>query len=112
MKTVEKKVLFKGFTSHEENVKKLKKTNPAAYKSLKNPDPKACLAWNLIEIRNKKHLTQKELSDKSGVSLRTINYIENLDYGYNATLDVIQKVAKALGVSFRDLLQDVDLTED
>jgi len=111
MKTAEKKHTFKGFTSHEENVKKLKKTKPEAYKSLKNPDPKSCLAWNLVEIRNKKHLTQKELSDKSGVSLRTINYIENLDYGYNATLDVIQKLAKALGHGFRDLLQDVDFTE-
>lgn len=111
MKTAEKKHTFKGFTSHEENVKRLKRIKPEAYRSLKNPDPKACLAWNVIEIRNKKHMTQKELSDKSGVSLRTINYIEDLNYGYNATLDVIQKMAKALGVSFRDLLQDVDLTE-
>jgi DNA-binding XRE family transcriptional regulator len=112
MKTAEKKHTFKGFTSHEENVRKLKRTNPTAFKSLKNPDPKTCLAWNLIEIRNKKHMTQKELSDKSGIALRTVTYIENLDYGYNASLDVIQKIAKALGVGFRDLLQDVDLTEN
>lgn len=112
MKTADKKHTYKGFTSHEENVKKLQRSNPTAYKSLKNPDPKSCLAWNLIETRNKKHLTQKELSDKSGVGLRTITYIENLSYGYNATLDVVQKLAKALGVGFRDLLQDVDLTEN
>ena len=111
MKTAERKNTFKGFSNHEENIKKLKKTKPEAYKSLKNPDPKTCLAWNVIETRNKKHMTQKELADKSGVSLRTINYIEDLDYGYNASLDVIQKMAKALGVGFRDLLQDVDLTE-
>jgi len=111
MKTAEKKITFKGFTSHEENVKKLKKVKPEAYKSLKNPDPKACLAWNVIKIRNDMHMTQKELADKSGISLRTINYIENLDYGYNATLDVIQKLAKALKHGFRDLLQDVDFTE-
>ncbi len=111
MKTVEKKKTFSGFTSHEDNLKKLKKTNPEIYKSLKNPDPKACLAWNLVHIRTKKHMTQKDLAHKSGVSLRTLNYIEDLDYGYNATLDVIQKIAKALGVSFRDLLEDVDLTE-
>ncbi len=111
MNTIEKKRILKGFTSHEENVRKLRKIKPEAYKSLKNPDPKACLAWNVIEIRNKKHMTQKELSNKAGVSLRTINYIEDLDYGYNASLDVIQKMAKALGVGFRDLLRDVDLTE-
>lgn len=112
MKTIEKtKKVYAGFTSHGKNLKALKRLKPEAYKSLKSPDPKACLAWNVVEWRCKKGMTQKALADKSGVSLRTIIYIEDLSHGYNASLDVVQKLAKALGVGFRDLLQEVDLTE-
>ena len=44
-----------------------------------------------------------ELSKKSGVSRTTLSYINN---GKSCRTDVALKIAAALGVEFRDLLED------
>jgi DNA-binding XRE family transcriptional regulator len=112
MKTQIKKLPhIKGMISHEESMKRLKKTKPEAYKALKDPEPRACLAWNLMEYRHEKGLTQKALADKAGISLRTIAYIEDYEEQFSPNIKIVQAIAKALGVKFTDLFQTVDMTK-
>lgn len=110
MKTIHRTHKVKGAVAWEDSLKELKQSRPEVYKALKDPEPLACLAWNLMEIRNRMGLTQKGLADRSGVSLRTVSYIEKYEAGYNPSVEVIQKIAKALGVSFVDMFQNVDMT--
>lgn len=63
------------------------------------------LGERLVRLRLEAGWTQKELSDRSGVSLRTIGKAENGETGlrlYNAT-----RLADALGVPVRDLVSGV-----
>jgi len=93
-----------GAVAWEDNLKELKRDRPEVYKALKDPEPLVCLAWNMMETRNKLGLTQKGLADRSGVSLRTISYMERFEAGYNPSVDVIRKIAKALGGLVRGLV--------
>ena len=112
MKTQIKKVSrIKGMISHEESLRRLKKSKPEVYKALKDPEPRACLAWNLMEYRQDKGLTQKALADKAGVSLRTIAYIEDYEEEFSPNIKIVQMISKALGVKFTDLFQAVDMTK-
>jgi DNA-binding XRE family transcriptional regulator len=101
-----------GFTDHEDRIKEFKKKRPDIYKALKNPDPLACLAWNVIQLRGEKGWSQQELADKSGVAKRVIAYIESYSDGYNTSVNIAQKIAQALGVSFSRMFQEVDLTKN
>lgn len=112
MKTqVRKLPHIKGMISHEENMKQLKRTRPDVYKALKDPEPRACLAWNLMEYRHKKELTQNALAEKAGVSLRTISYIEDYEEKFSPNIKIVQAIAKTLGVKFTDLFETVDITK-
>jgi DNA-binding XRE family transcriptional regulator len=102
----------KGMVSHEESMRKLKRVTPEAYKALKNPEPQACLAWNVLENRHNKGYSQKILAEKAGVSLRTIAYIEDYDEKFRTNIKVVQGMAKALGVKFTDLFQTIDMTKE
>ena len=53
------------------------------------------IAHRLLVERKFKGLSQKELSEKAGVSVRTINSIEN---GGDSNLSVIHKIEDALKV--------------
>ena len=64
-------------------------------------------------VRLSKGLTQKALSERSGVNLRTIQ-----DYESNggqvidkANLRTLLNLAKALGCNIKDILEDVELVE-
>lgn len=62
-----------------------------------NMPPKSRLA----EIRQKTGLTQKELANKSGVSLNMISYIER---GVRVPrIEIAKKLCKALGVTLNDI---------
>jgi DNA-binding XRE family transcriptional regulator len=112
MKTQVKKIPhIKGMISREESLRQLKKSKPETYKALKNPEPRACLAWNLLEYRHDKGLTQKALADKAGVSLRTVAYIEDYEEKFSPNIKIVQAIAKALGVKFTDLFETVDMTK-
>lgn len=112
MKTLNRKAPYvKGMISHEESMKQLKKARPEVYKALKDPEPRACLAWNLMEYRHEKGLTQKSLADKAGVSLRTVAYIEDYEEKFSPNIKIVQAIAKALGVKFTDLFETVDITK-
>ena len=109
MKTHLKKIVLPGI-SEQEATRRLKKTRPDLYASLKNPSPRISLGWNLIKLRSKKKLSQVELAEKAGVSSRTILNIENENSTYSPTLGIIDLIAKALGVTASDLVKNVDLT--
>ena len=53
------------------------------------------IALRLLAFRKLKKMSQKELAEKAGVSVTTINHIEQ---GKNTDLAIIQKIEQALGV--------------
>lgn len=112
MKTHARKVpQIKGMISRDESMRLLKKTKPEAYQALKDPEPRACLAWNVMEYRHEKGFSQKALAEKAGVSLRTIAYIEDYEEKFSPNIKIVQAIAQALGVKFTELFQTVDMTK-
>jgi DNA-binding XRE family transcriptional regulator len=109
--TSAKKIKLPGI-SLPEHVQILKKKRPDIYAALKHPDPHINLAWNVLNLRVKYAYTQIELAERSDVTSRTIQNIENVNSGYNPTLDVITGIAKAFKVKPEDLIKAVDLTEN
>jgi len=59
---------------------------------------------NIKKLRQEKKLSQDKLSKLADLSLNTVVKIE-LDESPNPTIETIQKIAKALGVSVDDLLK-------
>lgn len=58
---------------------------------------------NLRNIRKLKHMTLKELSQKTGLSLGNLS---NIERGLRSpTLENLQKICTAMGISFTDLLE-------
>jgi transcriptional regulator with XRE-family HTH domain len=73
-------------------------------------------AKNLKALRLARGLSQKELSDATGLTIRYISKLENSDP--NVTLNVVEKASKALGCTVFDLLgesaqsgSDLDMKE-
>jgi len=88
MKTQVRKVPhIKGMISHEESMRRLKHDRPEVYKALKDPEPRVCLAWNVLGYRGEKGYSQKQLAEKAGVSLRTIAYIEDYEEKFSPNND-------------------------
>jgi transcriptional regulator with XRE-family HTH domain len=58
---------------------------------------------NIKRLRQGKGISQDKLSKLADISLNTVVKIE-LDQSPNPTLETIQKLAKALGVSLDDLV--------
>lgn len=56
---------------------------------------------NLRQIRNEKGMTVRELSEKSGISIGHISFIENGER--DPTISVLVKLATALEVDCREL---------
>ncbi|GAB4015014.1 hypothetical protein GCM10028808_39170 [Spirosoma migulaei] len=65
-------------------------------------DVKQRVGQRIREARKAKGLTQKELADKIGLSVGTVNQYEVGKQ--NLTIETIQKVADTLGVSFDIIL--------
>ena len=61
---------------------------------------KVALAQKISEMRQEKHLNQKALAEKLGVSQQFISQIETGE-GRNLTLDTIIKIAESLGHKVR-----------
>ena len=111
MKTVAKKGKLEGFISAQEHMRLIKKKRPEVYSALKHPSLRSCVAWNTMDFRTKLKLSQTELADKSGISRRSIQYLEDITAHFSPSLDVLEKVAKALKVEVPDLLKQIDLTK-
>jgi len=61
---------------------------------------------NLQYHRNVKNITQKELSERSGVNIRMIQYYEQGFRDINkAEAMTVYKLAQALGCSVKDILE-------
>lgn len=111
MKTEQQaKTKIQGAISYKDHLLDLKKRKPEAYKALKDPEPLACLALNIIDLRGKKGWSQSELARRAEVAPRMITYIESFSDKANASVKVVQKIAVALGVPFNRMFQEVDLT--
>lgn len=61
------------------------------------------LSYNLKLLRKEKNLTQEELANKANISFRTYQQIESGDS--NPTLNTVDSLAEALGISFGCLLK-------
>ena len=57
----------------------------------------------LVTELAKRDMTQKQLAELSGVSRATINYVRA---GKSCTDEVGKKIAKALGVTTKELIED------
>jgi len=62
------------------------------------------VAWNLRAARTARKVTQEILAVDAGVDRTTISGLERADY--NASLDVLEKIATALGVDAIRLFDD------
>jgi len=60
---------------------------------------------NIKRFRQDKGLSQDKLSKLADLSLNTVVKIE-LDESPNPTVETLEKIAKALGVSMSDLFKD------
>jgi DNA-binding XRE family transcriptional regulator len=89
----------------------LRKKRPEVYSALKHPGLRACVAWNTLDHRTQLGFSQAELAAKSGVSRRSVRNLEDIRDKFSPTLDVIEKVSKALKVEVADLIKQVDLTK-
>lgn len=66
-------------------------------------DLKEIFALNLRYARNRRHLTQEELAERSGLSSRYIGAIERADV--SASVTVLGRIADALGMEPEDLIR-------
>jgi transcriptional regulator with XRE-family HTH domain len=63
---------------------------------------RATFAENLRRLRAEKGISQEELAHRAGIDRTYISYIENQRYA--ASIDVLDQLAKGLGVQPTDLL--------
>ncbi|MFJ6327641.1 helix-turn-helix domain-containing protein [Brucella anthropi] len=67
-------------------------------------DLKEVMARNLRRIRHDENLTQEELADRAGLSMRYIGAIERGDV--SASVTVLGQIAEALGIEPGELLKN------
>lgn len=65
-------------------------------------DIREVLAFNLKRLRQTNGLSQEELAHRAGIDRTYISSLERCVY--NASIDVVDRLAKALGVEAFDLL--------
>ena len=66
-------------------------------------DLKEVMAINLRRLRHVKEMTQEELADGAGLSVRYVGAIERADV--SASVTVLGRIAEALGVEATDLVK-------
>ena len=66
-------------------------------------DLKEIMAMNLRRARHDKKLTQEELADRAGLSMRYVGAIERADV--SASVTVLGQIADALGIEPGELLK-------
>ena len=69
-------------------------------------DLKEVMARNLRQARHAKKLTQEELADRAGLSMRYIGAIERGDV--SASVTVLGQIADALGIEPCELVKQPD----
>ncbi|RWO24850.1 MAG: XRE family transcriptional regulator [Mesorhizobium sp.] len=66
-------------------------------------DLRDVMAINLRRVRHAKKLTQEELAESAGLSVRYVGAIERADV--SASVSVLGRIAEALNVEAADLIQ-------
>ena len=69
-------------------------SNPKAKELYDRYDPDFQIVEALTQARYKKHMTQQQLADKSGIQRADISKLENADA--NPTVETLYRLAKAL----------------
>lgn len=64
-------------------------------------------ALNLKRIRQARRLSQEDLAGLAGIDRTYVSLLERCEY--SATLDMIEKIARALGAAPATLLEDPSL---
>lgn len=64
-----------------------------------------------LVARNNLNLTMKEVSEKSGVSIRIVNGIEN-EIPANYTLETINKICKVLNIDVSEAVVTINSYKD
>ncbi len=72
-------------------------------------DLKEVMARNLRWVRHEKELTQEELADRAGLSMRYVGAIERGDV--SASVTVLGQIADALEIEPGELLKKVSKAE-
>ncbi|TPW27711.1 helix-turn-helix domain-containing protein [Pararhizobium mangrovi] len=67
------------------------------------------LAFNLKKLRQEKGLSQEELAHRAGIDRTYISSLERCVY--NASIDVVDRLATELGVEASDLIVRPDQTD-
>jgi len=67
-------------------------------------EEKSSFMKNLKKIRKLKGLSQQDIAEKTGLTIRKISYYEN--YAVNPPIDKIKLIAEILNVKISDLLKD------
>ena len=65
---------------------------------------KKTVSRNIRALRLERGLSQQKLADRAKMTLRYISYLENTEA--NVTLDVLERVAKGLGVPVSQIVSD------
>jgi transcriptional regulator with XRE-family HTH domain len=76
--------------------------NQGAYRLYYQGD-RSLIRFKLKEVLADKHISMGKLSRLSDVSYSTISRIANNDASYSPTINILQRIAKALNVSISDL---------
>ena len=69
---------------------------------MSNNISKSNIAKNIKKLRQEKGISQDRLSKLADLSLNTV---VNIEAGNNPTIETLEKIAKALGVSIDELLK-------
>jgi DNA-binding XRE family transcriptional regulator len=69
----------------------------------KEPSPRRRLADNLLALRTKEKLSQAAVAKRAKIGLATYQRIEQCQPSANPGLDVLEKLAEAMGVGFERL---------
>ena len=92
-------------------LERIKKYHPHLYRALKNPTPKARLGANVTALRLKKGMTREQLASRAKMGRHALRKIEEAHPTSNPTVQVVEKLASALGVDILDLYRFIEQVE-
>ncbi len=106
-KNGKKKVLSRAAKTLEH----IKKHHPHRYRAIKNPTPRARLGANVTDLRLKKGLSHEQLAARSKIGAHVLRKIEEAHPSSNPSMQVLERMSKALGVDIQDLFRFITLSE-
>ncbi len=74
-------------------------SNPKVKKEYDDLEPEFDIIQAMIDARKQQHLTQKELSERTGITQADISRIENGTR--NPSLDMLKRLARGMGMQLK-----------